>query len=42
VARSIDASIDWREGTVMSLPVKDQESFSHSRPEAPGSRTHQA
>jgi SAM-dependent methyltransferase len=28
VARSIDSSIDWREGTVMSLPVTDQESFS--------------
>jgi ubiquinone/menaquinone biosynthesis C-methylase UbiE len=28
VARRIDASIDWREGPVMSLPVQDQESFS--------------
>ena len=25
VARSIDPSIDWREGTVMSLPVTDQD-----------------
>lgn len=28
VARSIDPSIEWREGTVMSLPVTEQESFS--------------
>jgi ubiquinone/menaquinone biosynthesis C-methylase UbiE len=28
VARSIEPTIDWREGTAMSLPVKDRETFS--------------
>jgi hypothetical protein len=28
VARSVDPTIDWREGTPMSLPVKDRENFS--------------
>lgn len=28
VARSVDPTIDWREGTAMSLPVKDRENFS--------------
>jgi len=28
VARSVDPAIDWREGTAMSLPVKDRENFS--------------
>jgi ubiquinone/menaquinone biosynthesis C-methylase UbiE len=28
VARNVDPTIDWREGTAMSLPVKDRENFS--------------
>ena len=28
VARSVEPTIDWREGTAISLPVKDRENFS--------------